>query len=142
MATLKLSGSSSVPSNETGKILSKAPLSFCAVAIILALDTWSSSSSILSQLFLIIGRFQAFWRFGSSGKEAQPKGPLQDCTASASSLVSAMLILERKFSTNSPTEFKEAMKEGMAISPALLHPRPPKLAGNPACYTHPLLPTC
>ena len=25
------------------------------------------------------------------------------------------------------------MKEGRAISPALLHPRPPKLTGNPAC---------
>ena len=45
-----------------------------------------------------------------------------------------MLILERIVSTNSPTKFIEAMKEGRAISPALLHPRPLKLTGNPACF--------
>ena len=136
MATLKLSWSSSVPSDETGKTLSQAPLSFRAVASNLVLDTWSSSSSILSQLFLAIGRSQAFWSLGSSGKEAPPLAPLQDSTASASSLVSTMLILERIVSTNSPTEFIEAIKEGRAISPALLHPRPPKLTGHPAClYT-------
>ena len=133
MATLKLSGSSSVPSDETGKALSQAPLSFCAVAINLALDTWSASSSILSQFYLTVGRSQPFWRLGSSFKEASPQALLQDSTASASSLVSAMLILERIVSTNSPTEFTEAMKEGRAISPALLHLRPPKLTGNPAC---------
>ena len=72
MATLKLSGSSSIPNHETGKALSQALLSFCAVAINLALDTWSASSSILSQFFLTIGRSQAFWRLGLSGKEAPP----------------------------------------------------------------------
>ena len=58
-----------------GKILqslSQAPLSFCAVAINLALDTWSAFNNILSQFLLTIGRFQAFWRFRSSGKEAPP----------------------------------------------------------------------
>ena len=84
MATLKLSGSSSVPSDETGKALSQAPHSFCAVAINLALVTWSASNSILSQFFLTMGRSQTFWRFGSSGKEAPPLAPLQDSTASAS----------------------------------------------------------
>ena len=59
--------------------------------------------------------------------------PLQDSTTSASSLVSAMLILERIVSTNSPTEFIEARIEGNAISSALLHPRPPKFSGNPVC---------
>ena len=76
MATLKLSGSSSVPSDETGKALRQAPLSFCAVAINLALDIWSASSSILFQFFLTIGRSQAFWRPGSSGNEPPPLAPL------------------------------------------------------------------
>ena len=62
-----------------------------------------------------------------------PLAPLQDSTASASSLVSAMLILERIVSTNSPTEFIEARKEGSAISSALLQPRQTKFSGNPAC---------
>ena len=61
--------------------------------------------------------------------------PIQDSTASASSLVSAMLILERIISTNSPKEFIEARKEGRAISPALLQPRPLKFTGNPT-YLH------
>ena len=125
MSTLKLSGSSSVPRDETGKPLSQAPISFCAEVINLDLDTCSASRSILSQFFLTIGRSQAFWRLGSSGKEAPPLALLQDSTASASSLVSAMLILERIVSTYSPTEFIEARKEGSAISSALLQPRPP-----------------
>ena len=33
----------SVPSDETGKALSQAPLSFCAVASNLDIDTWSDS---------------------------------------------------------------------------------------------------
>ena len=59
----------------------------------------------------------------------------QDSTASASSLVSAMLILERIVSTNSLTEFIEARKEGSVISSALLQARPSKFTGNLA-YLH------
>ena len=44
-------------------------------------------------------RESTFWRLKSSGKEASPLAPVQDSTASASSLVSAMLILERIVST-------------------------------------------
>ena len=109
--------SSSVPSDESGKALRKAPLSFCSVAINLAIDTWSATNNILSQFFLTIGRSQDFWRLRSSGKEAPPLAPLQDSTASVSSLVSAMLILERIVSTNSPTELIESSKEGRVISP-------------------------
>ena len=96
MATLKLSGSIRVPKEETGKSLSQGPLSFCAVAINLALVTWSASRSILSQFFLI-GMSQDFWRLESSGKKAPPLALLQDF---ASLLVSAMLILETIVSTN------------------------------------------
>ena len=39
MATLKLTNSSSVPCDETGKALSQVPLSFSAVSINLAVDT-------------------------------------------------------------------------------------------------------
>ena len=43
MATLKLSVSSSVLSDETAKHWAKlAPLSFCAVVINMAPDTWSA----------------------------------------------------------------------------------------------------
>ena len=133
MATLKLSESRSVPSDETGKALSQAPLSLCAVASNLALHTWSATRNMFSQFLSTIGRSQAFWQLGSSGKGAPPLAPLQDSTAYASSLVSAMLILERIVSTNSPTEFMEARKECSAISSALLQPRPPKFTGNPAC---------
>ena len=49
METLKLSEPSSVLSDETGKALSQAPLSFCAVASNLALDTWSASINVFSQ---------------------------------------------------------------------------------------------
>ena len=120
---------------KTLQLLSQAPLSFCAVAINLALDTWSAFNNILSQFLLTIGKSQAFWRFRSSGKEAPPLAPLQDSTASASSLMSALLILERIVTTNSPTELIEVMKEGRAIYPALLHPRPPKLTGKPGLFT-------
>ena len=44
-----------------------------------------------------------------------------------------MLVLERKVSTNSITEFIEVRKEGSAISAALLQPRLSKFTGNPAC---------
>ena len=44
-----------------------------------------------------------------------------------------MLILERIVTTNSLTKFIEARKESSVISPALLHPRPPKFTGNLAC---------
>ena len=62
MATLKLSESSSVPSDKTDKGLSQAPLSFCDVASNLPLDTWSTSRNKSSQFLLTIIRSQAFWR--------------------------------------------------------------------------------
>ena len=43
----------------------------------------------------------------------------------------AMLVLQRIVSTNAPSEFIEARKEGRAISPAFLQPS--ILTGNPAC---------
>ena len=88
---------------------------------------------LVFQFLSTTGRSYAFWRLGSSGMGASPLAPLQDSTASASSLVSAVLILERIVSTNSPTEFIEARKEGSAISSALLQPKPPKFTGNSAC---------
>ena len=91
MATLKHSESSRVTNNETGKAFSQTPLPFCVVASNLALVTWSASRNILSQFSLTIGRSQSFWSLGSSGKEAPPLAPFQDSTASASSLVFAML---------------------------------------------------
>ena len=130
MATLKLSESRSVPSDETplepnpgvwrGLVLRQTPLSLYAVASNLALDTWSATRNMFSQFLSTIGRSQVFWRLESSGKGTPPLALLQDSTASASSLVSAMLILESIVSTNSPTEFIEARKEGSAISSALL----------------------
>ena len=83
MATLKLSESRSVPSDETGKALSQAPLSFCAVANNLTLDTWSATRNMFSQYLSTMGRSQAFWRLGSSGKGGPPLALLQDSTASA-----------------------------------------------------------
>ena len=57
-----------------------------------------------------------------------------------------MLILERIVSTNSPTEFIEARKEGRVISPTLLQPRsynqdPRNSLGTLVVYTHPPLAT-
>ena len=57
MATLKLSESRSVPSDETGKALSQAPLSFCAVPSNLALDAWSATRNMFSQFLSTIRRY-------------------------------------------------------------------------------------
>ena len=104
MVTLKLIDSSSVPSDETGKALSQAlQHSFAAPwpVIYLDKDTWSASRNILSKYLLAIGRSQAFWYLGSTGKEAPPLASIQDSTASASPLVSTILVLETIIS-NSP----------------------------------------
>ena len=105
MVTLKLSES-----------IEPSPLSFCAVASNLAVDSWSASRNIISQFLLTVGRFLCLLtsRVIGQGSTTNRSPPRLDI------LCKFVSVLERIVSTNSPTQFIEARKEGRAIYPALL----------------------